>query len=381
MKFRKKPVVIEAEQTSTFQIIPTLEGAMTAGPGDWIITGVKGERYPCKPDIFEATYEPADSVDPRDHRIAELEKTNTALSILLKSHMTDQQFADVPTLAEAIAGHYKTVSDPLQARIAELEQALAKSQELVTAIGEQLEADRTEVAMCMTTANRAIDQRHWLTEGRGSYEWDDDNWHKEFYAAAVEIKEALSPLTKIAANWKGCPQTSEQIAQARVDLKAALADANDRNKQAESFARGNVGIHWAEEHDRLKEERDALAAAMADRERELAVLNEALDGLRPHTMSGSLTFDVLLQVLRDGSLWAARDVEQRKAGAAGYLQALANRAPAVRFVTTLPSDFGHLGGTKAMQPIRDWLLEEATFLETGAPVKYPPDEIEHGEET
>ena len=40
-------------------VIPTLEGNMCAGPGDWIIRGVKGEVYPCKPDIFEATYEPA----------------------------------------------------------------------------------------------------------------------------------------------------------------------------------------------------------------------------------------------------------------------------------------------------------------------------------
>jgi hypothetical protein len=37
--------------------IPTLEGTMTASVGDWIIKGVKGEFYPCKPDIFEATYE------------------------------------------------------------------------------------------------------------------------------------------------------------------------------------------------------------------------------------------------------------------------------------------------------------------------------------
>jgi hypothetical protein len=37
--------------------IPTLEGMMTAQPGDYIIRGVKGEIYPCKPDIFEATYE------------------------------------------------------------------------------------------------------------------------------------------------------------------------------------------------------------------------------------------------------------------------------------------------------------------------------------
>ncbi len=40
--------------------IETLEGIMEASPGDWIIKGVKGEYYPCKPDIFEATYEPAE---------------------------------------------------------------------------------------------------------------------------------------------------------------------------------------------------------------------------------------------------------------------------------------------------------------------------------
>ena len=38
--------------------IDTLEGGYIVCPGDWIITGVKGERYPCKPDIFEVTYEP-----------------------------------------------------------------------------------------------------------------------------------------------------------------------------------------------------------------------------------------------------------------------------------------------------------------------------------
>lgn len=41
-------------------IIPTLEGDMLAIENDWIIKGVKGEFYPCKPDIFEATYEPVD---------------------------------------------------------------------------------------------------------------------------------------------------------------------------------------------------------------------------------------------------------------------------------------------------------------------------------
>jgi hypothetical protein len=60
MKYRKKPVVIEAYQTDKELDIETLEGTMHASVGDYIITGVRGEKYPCKPDIFEQTYEPAD---------------------------------------------------------------------------------------------------------------------------------------------------------------------------------------------------------------------------------------------------------------------------------------------------------------------------------
>ena len=57
MKFRKKPVIIEAYQTNRELDITTLDGRMHASIGDWIITSVHGEQYPCKPDIFEKTYE------------------------------------------------------------------------------------------------------------------------------------------------------------------------------------------------------------------------------------------------------------------------------------------------------------------------------------
>jgi len=61
VKYRKRPVVIEAEGPIEFaQDIVTLEGVMRADVGDYIITGVAGERYPCKPDIFAATYEPVE---------------------------------------------------------------------------------------------------------------------------------------------------------------------------------------------------------------------------------------------------------------------------------------------------------------------------------
>ena len=89
-KFRKKPIVIEAERwfrlgdvpeagikpyshdaahwrcprcgqpAEVHGIIDTLEGEYIVCPGDWIIKGIKGEFYPCKPDVFEETYEPVE---------------------------------------------------------------------------------------------------------------------------------------------------------------------------------------------------------------------------------------------------------------------------------------------------------------------------------
>ena len=60
-RFRKKPVVIEACQTTEARDIPTLEGVLRANPGDWITRGVQNEEYACKPDIFLETYEHAEA--------------------------------------------------------------------------------------------------------------------------------------------------------------------------------------------------------------------------------------------------------------------------------------------------------------------------------
>jgi hypothetical protein len=56
-RFRRRPVIVEAVQVWEDQYIDTLEGRMHASPGDWIVTGVNGERWPVKPDIFARTYE------------------------------------------------------------------------------------------------------------------------------------------------------------------------------------------------------------------------------------------------------------------------------------------------------------------------------------
>ena len=73
-KFRKKPVVVEAYQTSESMELDTLEGKMKADPGDWIITGVDGEQYPCKPDVFQKTY--VEINDPAPEKDDDMSFTN-----------------------------------------------------------------------------------------------------------------------------------------------------------------------------------------------------------------------------------------------------------------------------------------------------------------
>lgn len=59
-RYRKKPLVVEAYRTAQAREIATPEGIMRAEIGDWIITGVAGETYPCKDHVFKQTYERID---------------------------------------------------------------------------------------------------------------------------------------------------------------------------------------------------------------------------------------------------------------------------------------------------------------------------------
>jgi len=78
-KFRKKPVIVEAYQAEEPELIETLEGPVKAEVGDWVITGVQGEKYPCKPETFEQIYEPLDGKELVLHLLEEeQEKTKQA---------------------------------------------------------------------------------------------------------------------------------------------------------------------------------------------------------------------------------------------------------------------------------------------------------------
>jgi hypothetical protein len=60
MKFVKKPIAIDAERIMTPFVVNTLEGQMRGNPGDWLVTGVRGEQYPIKHEILLETYDPGD---------------------------------------------------------------------------------------------------------------------------------------------------------------------------------------------------------------------------------------------------------------------------------------------------------------------------------
>ena len=109
-KYRKKPVVIDAWQLTKenveagipdwidldtvhisaggvlFAEIVTLEGVMQASEGDYIIKGVQGEFYPCKPDIFEQTYEEAVKVSNIEEDLSVLPDFDLAKKCLMRVH-------------------------------------------------------------------------------------------------------------------------------------------------------------------------------------------------------------------------------------------------------------------------------------------------------
>lgn len=62
-KFRKKPIIIEAERITDKIEINTREGTLFGYPGEWLITGIQGEKYPCGDEIFRKTYENVDGTE------------------------------------------------------------------------------------------------------------------------------------------------------------------------------------------------------------------------------------------------------------------------------------------------------------------------------
>lgn len=101
---------------------------------------------------------------------------------------------------------------------------------------EQLEFDRTKCAEFLTALTQCMDSRFWLTEGRGSYEWDDDRYRSEFKEAAKELLGALRPLREMAANLTAGLATTDEVIRARMNLKAEVVRLTAERDEARAEA-------------------------------------------------------------------------------------------------------------------------------------------------
>lgn len=111
---------------------------------------------------------------------------------------------DVKAIADAIVSTCNRKTDELCQQLATAKQAI--------------EADRTKIADAVTKLTKEIQSRAWLLDGRGSYEWDDDRYRKEFDGARKAILEAVEPLKRMAADLSNSPRTADEVIQARRDL-------------------------------------------------------------------------------------------------------------------------------------------------------------------
>ena len=119
-------------------------------------------------------------------------------------------------------GKYADMCERITARAEKAEAELAAAKE-------QLELDRTTCHDFIKALDVVLDGRFWLTEGRGSYAWDDDRYRTEFNDAAVELRAIIDPMRKMAHNLCSRLPTTEAVIKARVDLTARADKAEAEN--------------------------------------------------------------------------------------------------------------------------------------------------------
>lgn len=87
-----------------------------------------------------------------------------------------------------------------------------------------IETDRAKLAIGIQKMDGVIAGREWMIEGRGPYEWDDENYQKEFQSACSDIHASMKSLRQISNDWTNCSNDDEIITFARAKARQALKD-------------------------------------------------------------------------------------------------------------------------------------------------------------
>lgn len=127
-----------------------------------------------------------------------------------------------------------------------------------------IERDRTAVAEGIAAVGKAVASREWMTEGRGSYAYNDDRYQAEFGQALEDINIAIAPLKRIAADWTDSPTDWPAIQAARAaPAQPSAADHTERARKFRDSYRGREEVQPWELAEALRHIDRLIAAALA----------------------------------------------------------------------------------------------------------------------
>ncbi|EFO30151.1 alanyl-tRNA synthetase [Roseibium sp. TrichSKD4] len=136
------------------------------------------------------------------------DKRMTALVAYLRQHNLND-WAAIASFLQKTSSELEAENKDLKVRIKAAEAAN--------------ELDRSRVARALTALNSAVRGRQWVLEGRGPYEWDDDDYRAEFSLWVDDVQKAAELFAIIARDWHGCPMDATEIRHARAMLAPTMA--------------------------------------------------------------------------------------------------------------------------------------------------------------
>lgn len=155
-------------------------------------------------------------------------------------------------------------------KLEDAQKLIMKLEAQVSAMECAIERDRTKIADAVTELRKELDSRYWLTEGRGSYEWNDDRYQAEFLDAGRSLIEKMKPLQQIAQDLSNSPVRGEDVRAARIDVEKRITELEADAERYRAIntpevldfitATHNEALHqrdrWGSTHDEGKQASD-----------------------------------------------------------------------------------------------------------------------------